>query len=369
MAYDIVVSGQLCADLLPDTSNLPLSALSAAGKLFEVDALVISTGGSVSNTGLALHKLGIHVGMMTTVGDDLLGRVIIAKLKDRDPTLGEMIAVRANEASSYSIILSPENADRIILHCIGNNQNFSQSDINFDIVKQAKIFHLGYPPLLPQLYANNGQELVAIYQRIYDEGILTSLDLAHPDPNGLSGKVNWKQILEATLPYVDIFVPSIEEIVFMTRRLDYDNWNGNILQNVTRNYLRNLADELLSIGSTIVGFKLGELGFYLRTSDDIQKLTRLKSIGQSPDNWHNLDLWHPAYGVEVVGSIGAGDSAYAGFLAAILNGLDPHATMDVMCAVGACNVETLDATSGILDWDTTLERIRAGWTVSTLRLD
>ncbi|MEO1290330.1 MAG: carbohydrate kinase family protein, partial [Chloroflexota bacterium] len=252
MPYDIVVSGHLCADLLPETSNLALSALSSPGKLFEVDALEIATGGSVSNTGLALHKLGINVGMMTTVGDDLLGRVIIAKLKDRDPTLGDMIAIRKNEASSYSIILSPENADRIILHCTGNNQHFSQSDIDFEMVKQAKIFHLGYPPLLPQLYADGGQEMMEIYQQIYDYGVLTSLDMAHPDPNGSSGKVNWKQVLEETLPYVDIFLPSIEEIVFMFRRTDYDNWNGNIVQNVSRNYLRHLADELLSIGSTIV---------------------------------------------------------------------------------------------------------------------
>ncbi|MEM9955399.1 MAG: carbohydrate kinase family protein [Chloroflexota bacterium] len=369
MPYDIVVSGHLCADLLPETSNLALSALSSPGKLFEVDALEIATGGSVSNTGLALHKLGIKVGMMTTVGDDLLGRVIIAKLKDRDPTLGDMIAIREDEASSYSIILSPQNTDRIILHCTGNNQHFGKSDIDFDVVKQAKIFHLGYPPLLPQLYADGGQEMMEIYQQIYDYGVLTSLDMAHPDPNGSSGKVNWKQVLEETLPYVDIFLPSIEEIVFMFRQSDYDNWNGNIVQNVSQNYLRHLADELLSMGSIIVGFKLGELGFYLRTSDNNQKLIRLKNIGQSIDSWHNLDLWHPAYDVDVVGTTGAGDSAYGGFLAALLNGLDAHEALDVTCAVGACNVEAHDAISGVLDWDATLERVRANWRISTLQLE
>lgn len=369
MTYDIVVSGHLCADLLPETSSLPLAALSSPGKLFEVEALEIATGGSVSNTGLALHKLGINVGMMTTVGDDLLGRVIIAKLKDRDPNLGDMIAVRENVASSYSIILSPENVDRIILHCTGNNQHFDVADIDLDVVKSTKIFHLGYPPILPKLYANNAQSMVTIFKTIHEMGVITSVDMAHPDPNGASGKVNWKQVLEATLPYVDIFLPSIEEIVFMLRRSDYDNWDGNIVQNVNRNYLRDLANDLLAMGSGIIGFKLGELGFYLRTSDNIQKLTRLQRIGQSPNNWHNLDLWHPAYDVDVVGTTGAGDSAYGGFLAALLNGLNAQEAMSITCAVGACNVEAHDATSGILDWNATLVRLRLGWTTSTLQLD
>ena len=366
--YDIVVSGHLCADLIPETSNLSLAALSSPGKLYEIDALEIATGGSVSNTGLALHKLGINVGLMTTVGDDLLGRVIIAKLKDRDPKLGDMIAVRENEASSYSIILSPENADRIILHCTGNNAHFSQNDIDYGIVKQAKVFHLGYPPLLPQLYTNDAQEMVTIFRRIYEMGVLTSLDMAHPDPDGVSGQVDWKQVLELTLPYVDIFLPSIEEIIFMLRRSDYDEWSGHILPNISRAYLHELADELLQMGSTIAGFKLGELGFYLRTPVDAQKFKRFETIGQSGDAWRDLDLWHPAYSVNVVGTTGAGDTAYGGFLAAFLHGLDAETVMDITCAVGACNVEAHDATGGLLDWHQTLERLNTGWNISQAKL-
>ena len=142
MAYDVIVSGHLYADVLPNTPHLPLQALSSPGKLYEIDDLNIATGGSVSNTGLALHCLGINVGLMTTVGDDLLGRVIIAKLKDYAPQLSELIKTRPNEASSYSIILSPENSDRIILHCAGNNIHFDIADIDFNLINEAKYFIL-----------------------------------------------------------------------------------------------------------------------------------------------------------------------------------------------------------------------------------
>lgn len=369
MAFDIIVSGHLCADLLPETSNLPLSALSNPGKLYEINALEISTGGSVSNTGLALHCLGVNVGLMTTLGDDLLGRVIIAKLKDRDEQLGQMIAIRDNEASSYSIILSPENADRIILHCTGNNERFDVADIDFDIVKQAKIFHLGYPPLLPTLYANKAASLVTIFEQIHRAGVITSLDMAHPDPNGASGQVNWVEVLSATLPFVDIFLPSIEEIVFMLRHHEYDAWQGDILPHLTQPYLAELAQDLLKMGSTIVGFKMGDRGLYLRTTNNIKQLGRFERLGLDVNKWQDVDLWQAAFEVTVVGTTGAGDSAYGGFLATLLRGLNPKLAMQVTCAVGACNVEVHDASSGIRSWDDTIARINGGWQTSDKKLD
>lgn len=365
MAYDIIVSGHLCADLLPDTPNLSLSALGTPGKLYEIDALEIATGGSVSNTGLALHRLGVNVGLMTTVGDDLLGRVIIAKLKDRDEQLGEMIAVRDNEASSYSILLSPQNADRIILHCTGNNARFDVADIDFAVVQHAKIFHLGYPPLLPMLYANDAQSMVEIFRRIQSMGVLTSLDMAHPDPSGTSGSINWRRFLERTLPHVDIFLPSIEELVFMLRREDYDAWHGQILSHLSRRYVRGLADDLLAMGSPIVGFKMGAMGFYLRTAN-ADKLSRIEALQLDLTQWANIDEWHPAFEVTVVGTTGAGDCAYGGFLAALLRGLAPQVAMQLTCAVGACNVEAHDANSSILSWDQTQARIKAGWATQKL---
>ena len=47
-------------------------------------------------------------------------------------------------------------------------------------------------------------------------------------PQSASGHANWHAILKRTLPYVDIFIPSIEEILFMLRRDDYDKWRGAI---------------------------------------------------------------------------------------------------------------------------------------------
>ena len=366
MSYEIVVCGHLCLDLLPGMGNITPDNLVTTGKLFETSALQMSTGGAVSNTGLALHRLGINVGLMGLVGDDLLGRVIIAFLRDREHRLGDHIHVVDGMPSSYTVVLAPENRDRTFLHCTGTNDIFDFDQVDFEMVAQGDMFHLGYPTILPRLFANDGDELVRIFKKVHSElGIVTSLDLSLPDPNRPSGQASWIIILQKTLPYVDIFIPSIEEILFILRRDDYDSWGDSLLAHITSDYMDELAQDLIHMGSAIVGFKLGESGFYIRTASDSDRLVFLEKINQSSEAWVDKAVWQKAFQVEVAGTTGAGDSAYAGFLTALYHGLDIEACAKWACAVGACNVEASDATSGILSWEATAQRLASDWKTIT----
>lgn len=364
MPFEIIVCGHLCLDLLPGMESIRPENLITTGKLFESGALKMSTGGAVSNTGLALHRLGIHVGLIGLVGDDLLGRVTIAFLRDREARLGDHIQIESNMPSSYTVVLAPLNRDRTFLHCTGPNDSFGFDKVDFEVVAQSEIFHLGYPTLLPRLFEDDGAQLLAIFQKVKTElGLITSLDLTLPDWNNPSGQANWRSILQKTLPYVDIFIPSIEEIMFMLRHEDYEAWGNHILSNLTVDYLEILADELLVMGSAIVGFKLGERGFYVQTTPELSRLNFLSNIKQEPPKWQNQRIWHPAFEVEVVGTTGAGDSAYAGYLAALYRGYDFKDCVRWACAVGACNVEASDATSGILSWQETETRLQSAWAI------
>jgi sugar/nucleoside kinase (ribokinase family) len=358
--FDVIVSGHLCLDLIPDMAEITPGNLAMPGRLYETGPIGISTGGAVSNTGLALHRLGVNVGLMAAVGDDLLGRVIIAFLKDRDPRLSRLISVQPGQVSSYSVVLSPQNADRTFLHCTGTNATFGFELIDFAHVEQCKVFHLGYPPFLPRLMANDGAELQAIYRQARATGAVTSLDMALPDPNGPSGQANWPAILQNALPYVDVFLPSIEELLFMARRADYEAWRGNALAHLTRAYLFSLAGEFLQMGVAVVGFKLGEMGFYLRTAE-AARFQSFARLALDPGRWAQVEHWSAAFQVNVAGTTGAGDSACAGFLAALLRGLTPHECVTWACAVSACNVEAVDSTSGVRTWTETQARLEAGW--------
>jgi len=82
------------------------------GQLLEVGSLNYSTGGLVSNTGLALHRLGVKVGLMAKVGDDLIGQTITNSLKARNPPLTLFLSGQPGQVGSYTIVLSLERSDR-----------------------------------------------------------------------------------------------------------------------------------------------------------------------------------------------------------------------------------------------------------------
>jgi sugar/nucleoside kinase (ribokinase family) len=366
-AGEIIVSGHLCMDLIPQMAHVPIEALSAPGQVSVVGPLVGSTGGVVSNTGLALQRLGVDVRLMASVGDDLLGQQILQALEARDPALGRLIRVLPGRASSYTVVLAPQQTDRIFLHYPGTNVDFDQGDVDFAMMAGAKLFHLGYPSVLPRLMERNGEALAEIFAQAKATGVVTSLDTAFPDPSSASGQADWLAILRRTLPHVDVFVPSIEETVFMLRRAEYDAWQGAVLAHLTADYLDDLAAELLDMGAVITGFKLSKLGFYLR-GGPVEGFARLARLPIDGEAWAGARVYAPCFQVQVVGTTGAGDAAYAGLLAALVRGLGPQDAARWAAAVGACNVEAADATSGIRTWAETEARLAAGWPLSALRV-
>jgi sugar/nucleoside kinase (ribokinase family) len=159
------------------------------------------------------------------------------------------------------------------------------------------------------------------------------------------------------LPHVDIFIPSLEEALFMLDRSFYDS--GSWQQQMPAPYLHDLTNRILELGVAISGIKLGQDGLYLRTSTE----DRLKPLAHliDPFTWAKRELWSPIFNVEVKGTVGAGDSTIAGFLTSLLKGLNPEDALTMACAVGACCVEAPDASSGIRSWEETVARIKAGW--------
>ena len=74
-----IVAGHLCLDIIPPITGTPPEPFRASfgpGHLLDVGTVALSTGGPVSNTGLALHKLGVPTQLMGKIGDDLFGQAV-----------------------------------------------------------------------------------------------------------------------------------------------------------------------------------------------------------------------------------------------------------------------------------------------------
>lgn len=367
--FNVVVAGHICLDVIPNLDHLPQGTFGDVfqpGHLINVGPALFCTGGAVSNTGLALHRLGVPTRLAAKVGADPFASIVRTLVERFDPGLMGGLIIDPSSPTSYTVIINPPGIDRIFLHCTGANDTFVAADIDLDLVRQAKLFHFGYPPIMRQMYLAGGAELAEVFRRVKSTGVTTSLDVSFPDPNSESGKVDWKKILQSTLPDVDIFLPSFEEILFMLRREAYEQMRstapgGNVLALVSTGLLSDLSTQMLDMGARMVVIKLGDRGAYLRTSGaDCLHEMGLAAPGDLA-GWAGQELWVPCFRVNVVGTTGSGDATIAGFLSALLRGFSPWQAITAAVAVGACNVEAADALSGIRPWEETLSRIRAGW--------
>ena len=303
--------------------------------------------------------------MIGKTGDDIFGLEIRRIMAEYGSGLDHDLVVDKSTSTSYTVIISPPGIDRIFLHSPGANDTFNSLDIPFERFSEAALFHFGYPPMMRQVCANNGDELVNIFRQAKQTGITTSLDMCMPDPKDESGRVDWQKILTRTLPYVDIFVPSFDEILFMLDRPLYQDLlqsqDFRALIKSKPGLLSELGELLINMGAKIVMIKLGNCGAYLRTAEKSAVITLGRAQPQNIDSWVERELWAPCFQVQVVGTTGSGDSTIAGFLCGLLRGLPPEAALKSGVAVGAFNVEAPDALSGIPAWESVQRRILAGW--------
>jgi sugar/nucleoside kinase (ribokinase family) len=311
---------------------------------------------------------------MGKVSDDFSGQIIQQLIAIQDPGLGSGMIVDPAADTSYTIVISPAGIDRILLHCPGANDTFSAKDIRYDLLANTDLFHFGYPPLMRRMYDPDGAQLAEIFDRVHTIGVTTSLDMAFPDPASPGGRADWRAILGMTLPYVDIFMPSIEEILLMLHRSKYESLlqdavGGDILPLITPDLLSELSRELLEMGAKLVGLKLGYRGLYLRTTGASMLANMGRACPSYPEAWANQELWSTCFVVDVVGTAGSGDATIAGLLCSVLRDLDPVDALTAAVAVGACNVEAADTLSGIRPWEQTISRISDGWQKRMLELN
>jgi sugar/nucleoside kinase (ribokinase family) len=129
--------------------------------------------------------------------------------------------------------------------------------------------------------------------------------------------------VEACLPFVDYFMPGLEEAVMMTGLTD------------RREVIRYFLDR----GARHTVFKMGGEG---------------SSIAWL-ENGEVKELRVPTFKVPVVDSTGCGDAYCAGFIVGLSLGFDLEKAARLGSAAGALVIQGLGSDAGIVDLDQTLE--------------
>ena len=365
----VIVAGHLCVDMTPaflSGFHGSLQDIMLPGKLTQMGPMTFSLGGAVANVGLCLKKLGSDVRLVGKVGDDPLGQMIIREMKKSGAA--ESVVCSAGTSTSYSIVLAPPRHDRTFLHNPGANDSFSADDIDVREIDDADLFHFGYPPLMRRMYENDGEELIRIFREVSGRGAVTSLDMAAIDPQSDAGGADWRKICERVMPYTDLFVPSIEELLYI---LDQDAWfalnEAAAGRDVTTildldRHVRPLADQLMEMGCRVVLIKCGAAGIYYRTAEKTALEAMCRRLGLSAETTGGKEGFEESFLPEkTVSAVGAGDTAIAAFIASLLAGCPIEKCARYAAAEGACCVAGYGALDAVCTLDEIDRKIAGGW--------
>ena len=302
----ITVAGTVVVDVPAH----PVAEMPERGRLAAVDRIDVYVGGAVANTGMALARLGVPVGVVGCVGKDPLGRIVVEELSSWAQNL--WIQEDENRSTSATLVLVHPDGERTFISTVGANAGLGEEHLPWEALVEAgtRAIHVGYALLLPGL---DGAPMVRALQKARALGLLVSLDVTWLPA------ASWEDVF-ALLPHVDVFCPNLKEAEAITGTAD----------------AVKAANTLLSAGvGEVVAIKLGEEGCYVRPADG---------------SGEHL----PSRNVSAVDTTGAGDAFVAGMLAAWYKGHDWVTAGRVANAAGATATTELGAAEGVRDWEEVL---------------
>lgn len=346
----IMVAGSLVLDILPVFDNsVTANALVEEGKVVECGDVRMYLGGEVGNTGLAMTRLGTDAVLVSKVGDDDAGSVVQALLKKAGANA--RITAVSGMPSTVSIAIALSERDKSTIHRRGASQTFVASDIEDPLFAQADWFHFGYPTTMSTLFNNQGQELIKLVKKAKAHGVGVSLDTSLPDLRTEAGRVDWSSILPEVLPYVDLFLPSAEESMFLVDREGYRQRSfrlggADFTDFLEDSQVRDMAEAFIRWGSKAVLIKCGKRGLYFRSSRGLAGEKR-----EDISLWENRELWRaPSRPERILSTTGAGDTAIAGFLCGYLNRISPERSLDLASLCARSCLESYDTVGRLTDF-------------------
>jgi sugar/nucleoside kinase (ribokinase family) len=297
--HEVTCLGIIVADVIAKNVN----DLPQVGKLDLIEQLELHLGGCASNAAVDLEKIGIKTAVIGKVGNDGFGAFVINEMK-RNGVDVQGVAVGKDGKTSASVVAVHSNGERSFLHHLGTNADFSKDDIDYSILLKSKILFVAGALLMPNF---DGDPTAEVLKKAQEAGVITVMDTAWDS----TGK--WMKQIKPCLPYLDYFIPSLEEAEMISGKKQPEE----------------IADVFLQAGVKTAVIKLGSKGCYIKNK---------------PDEKYFIEAFK---GIKAVDTTGAGDSFAAGFITGIIKGWDLKICGKFANAVGAHCVMEIGATSGI----------------------
>jgi len=297
--FDVACIGILVADVI----SKPVDEIPERGKLGLIDSIELYTGGCAVNAAIDMAKIGLSTALIGKIGNDGFGKFISGALREVGVDISGLV-VGEKSSTSASVVLSDPSGERTFLHCLGANAEFTDMDVNFDVIENSKIIFIGGTMLMSSF---DGEACARVLKRAKEMDKYTVLDTAW------DSKGRWMEVLKPCMQYIDLFIPSYEEAVKLSGKEAPEE----------------IADVFISMGVKIAVIKLGKDGCFIKTNNGVKHLI-------------------PTYShIKPVDTTGAGDSFVAGFLTGLTKGWSIYECGKFANAVGTHCVMEVGASTGI----------------------
>lgn len=290
--FDILVAGEINPDLIVSGNVIP--EFGQVEKL--VDSATLAMGSSSAIFACGAARLGLKVAFIGVCGEDVFGQFMLDEMSKRNVDVKHVI-VRKDGQTGLSVILSRQS-DRAILTHTGLIAELRASDIGDDLLLQSRHLHVASYFLQTKLQP----ELSDLFKRARSFGLTTSLDTNY-DPSE-----KWPGVNEL-LAVTNVFLPNEAEAKSLTGAENTDE-----------------AADRLKVRVEALAIKLGKDG---ALGLSMGQRVRVKSIP-----------------VNVVDTVGAGDSFDAGFIFGYLNDWELEKSVRLACVCGALSTERAGGTNG-----------------------
>jgi sugar/nucleoside kinase (ribokinase family) len=312
MRYDVSVIGLYILDIL----GRPVTRIPERGNVDFIDEIRLTVAGTAGGTVVDTAKLGLKSLAVGAVGDDEKADWVLMTLEKYGADVSAMQRL-SGIATSATILNVRPNGDRPALHVRGASDHFDVPASAYEQVFDAPIVHLGGTGLLKRL---DGPASLTLLKEAKRRGRTVTFDLIAASAGTLA-------IVEPLLPFIDYFMPSIEEARDMSGRSSPED----------------CARFYLDRGAGACVFTLGGDGAFYAHRDG----TRLAS---------------PAYEVKVVDTTGCGDAFDAGFITALHHKMDVETSLRFAQASAGLVATGLGSDAGIQSFDHTM-KVMKDWKI------
>lgn len=290
--FDVLVAGEINPDLILTGDIVP--EFGQVEKL--VDSAVLAIGSSSAIFACGAARLGLKVGFIGVCGDDVFGRFMLDEMSKRNVDVGNVI-VHPDGFTGLSVILA-RGADRAILTHPGLIAELQASDISDALLRRSRHLHVASYFLQTKLQP----DLPTLFRRARSLRLTTSLDTNY-DPS--EKWIGFDDLLSVT----DVFLPNQTEALSITKSPDVES-----------------ASKQLARKAEIVAIKLGAEGALACSHMSISKSASIS--------------------VNVIDTVGAGDSFDAGFMYGYLNQWSVEESLRLACVCGALSTQQAGGTNG-----------------------